>query len=104
MNGVRLSWCAPLTVALAMIAVLMFAVSAWAAPSPTAVDGSSTLLGVACPAAGQCTAVDSGGREVTFNPTAPSGPAPTTIDANNSLTAVACPSVSQCTAVDNYGR
>ena len=56
---------------------------------------------MACPSVSQCTAVDSGGREVTFNPTAPGTPTPTTIDpGGNGLTGVACPSASQCTAVD----
>lgn len=63
-----------------------------------------SLSAVACPSVWQCTAVDNGGREVTFNPTTPDTPSPTTIDGSQSLPAVACPSTSQCTAVDNGGR
>ena len=70
MNGVRLGWRGPLTISLMMVALLLLAVNAWAAPSLTAIDPGRALLGLACPAAGQCTAVDDGGREVTFNPTA----------------------------------
>lgn len=59
---------------------------------------------LACPSVSQCTAVDGNGREVTFNPTAPSTPTPAAIDGTESLSAVACPSVSQCAAVDGNGR
>jgi hypothetical protein len=59
------------------------------------------LVGVACPATSQCTAVDHAGAEVTFDPSAPGTPVVTTIDASDSaaLSGVACPSISQCTAV-----
>lgn len=70
-----------------------------------------SLAGVGCPSTGQCTAVDAGGREVTFDPAAPGTPSPATIymsglpsanpltAASNTLSAIACPSVTQCTAV-----
>jgi hypothetical protein len=70
-----------------------------------------SLTGLACPTAGQCTAVDSAGREATFDPAAPGAPSPAIIypsglasanpfaASSNTLDAVACPSAGQCTAV-----
>ena len=72
---------------------------------PIVLDQTGQVLtDVACPSASQCTAVDTGGHQVTFNPTAPGTPTPTTIDAGHWLTGVACPSASQCTAVDTEGH
>ncbi len=52
----------------------------------------------------QCTAVDSVGEEVTFDPTsATPNSTPHTIDSGRSLFGVACPSMTQCTAVDTNG-
>lgn len=65
------------------------------------------LNGVACPLPSQCTAVDGGGQEVTFDPQSPGAPTPVEIDPNKTvhkLGAVACPSRSQCTALDASGR
>jgi hypothetical protein len=83
----------------ALLCVLVGACTAGAA-SATAFS----LPGVACPSVAQCTAVDSAGREVTFNPSAVGAPIPTTIDTSSDLQAIACPSVTQCTAVDQGGR
>lgn len=58
---------------------------------------------MACPSAGQCTAVDEIGREVTFDPGAPGTPIPVTVDNQDQLSAIACPSATQCTAVDENG-
>jgi hypothetical protein len=76
------------------------AAQAWSAP--IRLDPGVALHAVACPSAGQCTAVGSGsGAEVTFDPS-PVGPLnPIKIDPGNALVGIACPSVSQCTAVDN---
>ncbi len=68
------------------------------------------LTAIACPATGQCTAVDSAGLEVTFNPAMPGGAATVLIDPAPagtpfaSLAGVACPSAGQCAAVDTAGR
>ena len=61
---------------------------------------------MACPSTSQCTAVDSLGQQVTFDPAAPGTPTPTTIDSGgyDALNGVACPSTSQCTAVDSDGK
>jgi hypothetical protein len=60
---------------------------------------------VVCPSTAQCTAVDSGGREVTFNPAAPADRAAATIDpvsqSGNTINGLACPSTNQCTAIDS---
>ncbi len=99
--------------------------SAPASAAPTTVDGSPGLLApdcplqtvpqcsqpfelvgpvpLACPSTSQCTAVDGKGREVTFDPTAPSNPVPIRLGIY-SLLGVACASASQCTAVDDGGR
>ena len=66
--------------------------------------GAGNLAGVACPSGSQCTAVDSYGRRVTFDPTAPGTPTPATIDGGHALRAVTCPSASQCTAIDYSGQ
>jgi hypothetical protein len=77
---------------------------AWSAPIPLTPDTKNYQLNtVACPSATQCTAVDTDGREVTFNPTSPGSPTPTFIDFDRSFKALACPSTSQCTAVDEQG-
>src|ERR1700686_1260102 len=57
----------------------------WSSPVAlglTGTQGAGEFPRVACPSAVQCTAVDSAGREVTFNPSAPASVAPTTIDSS----------------------
>lgn len=67
-------------------------------------DGAPTLMvAIACPSASQCTAVDYGGKEVSFNPTAPAGWSAYSIDPST-LTGVACPAAGECVAVDQRGR
>jgi hypothetical protein len=63
---------------------------------------SNSLDAVACPSAGQCTAVGYE-RELTFDPVAPGSPKPVTIAAESS-SAVACPESSRCTAIDSTGQ
>jgi len=77
----------------------------WSPEIPAGSTGGSTVRAdaVACPDAMQCTAVDSQGQEVTFNPMQPGAAEPSKIDWGNALAGVACPSISQCTAVDNHG-
>jgi len=58
---------------------------------------------IACPDSTQCTAVDSQGQEVTFDPQQAEPAAARAIDWGNSLEDIACPSSAQCTAVDNHG-
>jgi hypothetical protein len=56
--------------------------------------------GLACPSRSQCTAVDGGGHEITFNPQIPSQVAVVRIDHSaRGLAGIACPAVTQCTAV-----
>ena len=77
------------------------AARSWSAPiSLDKTGGQQALYGVACPSATQCTAVDSIGQQVTFNPTSPGTPIPTTISASSAQGSVACPSTSQCTAIE----
>jgi hypothetical protein len=73
----------------------------------------TSVAGVDCPSVAQCTVVDSGGREVTFDPTAPGTPTADTVDPTYNVggtvgstwvTAVACAAVWQCTAVDSIGN
>ncbi len=61
---------------------------------------------VACPVAGQCTAVDINGAEVTFDPAtgALNGAGLTKVDGGAALRGVACPSGTQCTGVDALGN
>jgi hypothetical protein len=65
---------------------------------------------VACPSIGQCTAVDSSGREVTFDPTGPGTPTPAVIDpaggdlpGSASVAAIACPATAERVTVDSAG-
>lgn len=73
----------------------------WSSPVQIDAHGNAGPLDgdIACPTASQCTAVDGSGREVTFDPGAPSHAAAVQLAAGRSLTSVSCPSVSQCTAV-----
>jgi hypothetical protein len=64
------------------------------------------IAGVACPLRQECTAIDSGSSEVTFDPTTGTinnaGVQP--IDTSgNALTAISCLSGTECTAVDDGG-
>lgn len=63
-----------------------------------------SMTGVACPSSSQCTAIDSAGKEVTFNPSSPADWSVYAVDPGHTLEAVACPTTSQCTAVDDRGR
>jgi hypothetical protein len=77
----------------------------WGPIQPGTTGGSETLArAVACPSTSQCTAVDTQGQQVTFDPTEPGHPIATTIDLDDALAGVACPTSSQCTAVDNEGK
>jgi hypothetical protein len=70
------------------------------------------LLSVACPLTTQCTAVDVGGHEYTFDPRAPAHRHARTIADNlleltgsqSSLTAIACAAPAACAAVDSRGN
>ena len=74
---------------------------------PSLVDTTGNrLIGISCPTATQCTAVDLGAFEVTFNPQ--NGKLNAAGDHNSmengqSLESVSCPDVQQCTAVDAGG-
>jgi hypothetical protein len=76
----------------------------WSAPYALDHTGFQSLVGVACPSATQCTAVDYGSNEVTFDPTSgtPSS-TPDAVDSGQLLSGVACPSATLCTAVDENG-
>jgi hypothetical protein len=77
----------------------------WGAPVAVNTVGGQPTPAVACPSGSttQCTAVDFGGNEVTFNPS--NGNVTTThqIDVNG-LAGVACPLATQCTAVSFNGN
>jgi hypothetical protein len=93
----------------------------WSGPVAVDKDGGTTLNSVACPSAGQCTAVDQAGQEVTFDPGSPGTATPVEIHPGddpghvrtspfggvgtppNALEGVACPALTQCTAVDQNG-
>jgi hypothetical protein len=67
-------------------------------------DSNDNLDGISCPTATRCTAVDTLGNEVTFNPRSPHPAHQRTIDPGTSLPSVACPSSAECVAVDARGR
>ncbi len=69
---------------------------------------ANPLLGVSCWDQNHCTAVDSSGRQITFNTVPAFGYGSRvikadTIDASGDPSAVACPASTQCTAVDLGG-
>jgi len=81
--------------------------------SAAGIDAVGYLSGVACPAIGECVAVDTAGHEVTFNPMSPGTHPLVKVDHapcrpvnrySCELTSVTCPSATQCTAVDIGGR
>src|SRR6266496_468323 len=76
----------------------------WSTPIAIAHNGPGRSTSIACPSVTQCTAVDNGGGEVTFDPTSttPNSTA-RTVDAGQINLAVACPSAAQCTAVSETG-
>ncbi|HKS78020.1 MAG TPA: hypothetical protein VJQ07_04040, partial [Gaiellaceae bacterium] len=82
-------------------------VFSWSAPvliDQHVPSGGRAMTAVACPSAIQCTAVDSTGQEVTFDPASPGTPVAVTIDSGGSFNSVSCPATSQCTAVDSAGE
>jgi len=114
-GSVRWVHCLTAIVALAAAVTLVIALpvsarstesglAAGTVPEPVTVDSGGSLSSVACPSIAQCTAVDSAGDEVTFDPQSPAGAKPQLVDTNGGLQAVACPGVDQCTAVDPAGQ
>ncbi|MDE3134143.1 MAG: hypothetical protein KGL15_08770 [Acidobacteriota bacterium] len=75
----------------------------WSAPVFLDAGADAGLVDLACPTATQCVAVDSHGREVSFDPAAASAWSAYAIDGTRALTGVACPAASQCVAVDGQG-
>lgn len=75
----------------------------WSAPVFLDAGADSGLVDLACPTATQCVAVDSDGREVSFDPARPGAWSAYTIDGTRALTGVACPAATQCVAVDGQG-
>jgi hypothetical protein len=104
-----------LTAALAIMLVLAFSGVAradlswsgfdlWAVSEEDSYFANQEPLGVACPSARQCVAVDEGGGQVTFDPTSPGIPKRAAIGSPDGLNAVACPSASVCAAVGEGGE
>ena len=61
--------------------------------------------GVSCPSSTQCTLVDGGGGEITFDPASPGQPSATFVDPNQGgLASVSCPSGTECVAGDFQGE
>ena len=82
----------------------------WGNPVALHHSGQGRLVGIACPSASQCTGVDGGGAEVTFDPASAGFPAATEIDNavesgyDYGMTGVACPATTECVAVDGNGN
>ncbi|MFL5831296.1 MAG: hypothetical protein ACJ76X_15385 [Solirubrobacteraceae bacterium] len=66
--------------------------------------GSHAITAVSCPTSTQCTSVDAGGQQVTFNPTTGATVADSSVEVSGRPTSVSCASASQCTAVDDVGN
>jgi hypothetical protein len=105
----RFRWAAGVSIGLFVLGVvLVFVISAQTGTrvgivvvargnSPT----GNGLMSVACPSRGQCTAITSDGREVTFDPVSPGRPLSVKINERGQANAVSCPSAGECTAVDD---
>jgi hypothetical protein len=72
----------------------------WKGPFKLDNSAGQSLNALACPSAGRCLAIDTGGRLVRFDPATPSAPKPATIYSASGLSGIACPSATQCTAVN----
>lgn len=70
---------------------------------PSALDNSASLSGVACPSAGQCSALDQHGEDVAVDPTLP-GSAAVALPGANRLNGVSCASRGRCVAVSGPGN
>jgi hypothetical protein len=78
----------------------------WSAPTFLDVGlgySDAGLVDIACPTASGCVAVDSVGREVSFDPADPGAWSAYSIDGTRALTGLSCPSASLCVAVDGSG-
>jgi len=94
--------------AIAVVAVVLVVIPSVAIgdlvwSSPTDIDGSTALGGVACSGVNQCAAVDASGAELTFNPASLGSPAAPTVRMSAVLDGVTCLSATQCVAVDTTG-
>ena len=87
-------WLAPASASAALV---------WSAPVFLNAGADSGLVDLACPTSTLCVAVDSAGREVSFDPADPSAWSAYAIDRTRALTGVACPAASECVAVDGQG-
>lgn len=76
----------------------------WSAPVSVNDAQPNPMWGVACPAASQCTAVDSYGMQVSFDPGSPEAWSSYVVEAPQEDWTVTCPALSQCTAVGAGGR
>jgi hypothetical protein len=77
-----------------------------AGPQAATVAPKGLLSALACPAGDQCTAVDSLGREVSFDPQTLAATPPVSLDSEqiNPLTDISCPAATSCVAVSEGGR
>ena len=87
-------WLAPASASAALV---------WSAPVFLDAGTDSGLVDLACPTSTLCVAVDSAGREVSFDPADPSAWSAYAIDGTRALTGVACPAASECVAGDGRG-
>jgi hypothetical protein len=67
------------------------------------IDAGEPVAAVACPSTSQCAAVDTAGREISFNPASPKSANVVGFDPGSALYAVTCPSTSECVTVDGNG-
>jgi hypothetical protein len=103
MRGMRTLSAVGVVVSLLFVLAGMSIVGAPRAVAQTVLSLSQPLWRVSCPSISQCTAIDTGGREFTFDPLNPDTPSPTTIDPAGELFTLACPSTSQCATLDEAG-
>jgi hypothetical protein len=72
-------------------------------PTATKIDGFQTLETIACPSEIQCSALDTAGNELTFNPKSVGSPTAHAIDSHTYADSISCSSTTQCTSVDFSG-
>lgn len=64
----------------------------------------NVINAISCPTVSQCTAVDAGGEEITFDPSSPTVLRIRGLESERDLFSISCPAARQCTTVDDVGH
>jgi hypothetical protein len=92
-----------LVLALLIVPVAAQASFTWSAATPAGQDADQSLNSVSCPAQTQCTAVDTSGTEVTYNPVTGQKVSSDQISYPVGSESVSCPSATECVSAGITG-